>query len=171
MKNTLILILFLAFPALLWAHGKKHHDVHNPEKALLAQIEPHHTEKTIFSRIQQDYQAQVQSIFTQKCFACHSSESPLPWYAAIPGIKQLIQWDTNEAQTHLELSQGFPFQGHGSPREDLEAILQTLQDRDMPPFRYWIFHPSHSLSPEELKKTRLWAEEGLKLLATKPSNH
>lgn len=108
-----------------------------------------------------EYEAKVQPIFQRACYDCHSNSTKYPWYYKIPGVKQLIDSDVAEAKEHLDMSQGFPFQGHGTPTEDLEAIIDTLKEGDMPPLKYKLMHPSAGLSEAEKTIVKDWAGNAL----------
>jgi hypothetical protein len=110
------------------------------------------------------YLNSVKSIFQKSCFDCHSSQTKFPWYSNLPGAKQLIASDVAEAKKHLDMSSDFPFQGHGTPEEDLIAIRKEVLDGSMPPFRYRILHPSSKMSEDEKRRTIEWIDASLKIL-------
>lgn len=113
-------------------------------------------------KINAQYKKQVKKIFSIKCLACHGNdESYLPWYYALPVAKQLIDHDREEAKVHMDMSNDFPFGGHGIPQEDLAAIEQTIKKGDMPPLRYKLLHWNSGLTPEEIKIIRSWLDESL----------
>lgn len=116
------------------------------------------------SQINVAYQREVKSIFQVSCFDCHSNETRYPWYSNFPFAKSLIAEDIVEAKKHLNMSGGFPFQGHGNPKEDLEAIREAIRDESMPPLRYRMMHWGSSLSEEEKAAVFQWIEESLKFL-------
>ncbi|MBF0280807.1 MAG: heme-binding domain-containing protein [SAR324 cluster bacterium] len=106
--------------------------------------------------IAKSYQETVQPIFEKKCYNCHSNTIDYPWYYKIPGIKQIINHDIEEAKSHLDLSDGFPFGGHGSPLDDLGAIAVSVLIDNMPPLRYKIAHQNSSLEVEEKLEILKW---------------
>jgi cytochrome c peroxidase len=110
------------------------------------------------------YLNSVKSIFQKSCFDCHSSKTKSPWYSNLPGAKQLIARDVAEAKEHLDMSSDYPFQGHGTPEEDLIAIRKAALDGSMPPFRYRILHSSSQMSEAEKRRTIEWIDSSLKLL-------
>ncbi len=114
--------------------------------------------------INESYLQNVKSIFRKSCFDCHSNQTQYPWYAKIPGAKQLIASDINEAKSHLDMSEDFPFKGHGSPMEDLEAIRKAVIEISMPPFRYWILHSGSRLNSEEKQTVLAWVNASIQLL-------
>jgi hypothetical protein len=73
--------------------------------------------------------------------------------------------DMSESKKHLDFFKDFPFKGHGTPTEDLEAIKKSVSDKTMPPSTYLIMHRQAELSPEEIKTISDWVDESLKELA------
>jgi hypothetical protein len=74
--------------------------------------------KQIYADIDKSYNSTVEPIFINKCAPCHSLQVESPWYAKIPIVHWVVESDRTEAQKHLEISKGFPFEGHGTPKED-----------------------------------------------------
>lgn len=111
------------------------------------------------------YVEHVKPIFAEKCGDCHSSRIRYPWYYPVPGIRQLIDHDHKEAMKHLDFSSDFPFGGHGSPKEDLRAIQESLKKDSMPPFRYRALHWKSKLTAEEKRIVTEWATSGELLLS------
>jgi hypothetical protein len=115
-------------------------------------------------QINVEYLTSIKPIFRKSCFDCHSSTTHYPWYNALPGIRQLIASDIEEAKKHMDMTGDFPFPGHGTMAEDLEAIRKAIEKGDMPPFRYWILHKNTKLTESEKKQVLGWANRGLQLL-------
>ena len=126
------------------------------------------SETEIFNNINSAYEKNVKPIFEAKCFACHSS-APIkyPFYYNWPIAHQIMENDTNEAKIHINMDKGFPFGGHGTPEEDLEAVAKSAMAGSMPPLRYKIMHWGSGLTAEESKIVIQWAEDGLKLYKNK----
>lgn len=157
-----LLLMILSVVAL--AHEGHNLEGAKDQKSKLAEV----LMTEIYGEIDSSYSRSVRPIFQRSCFACHSASVSAPWYAEIPIAKQLITSDMTEAKEHLELSQGFPFGGHGSPAEDLEAIQKSVQDGTMPTKLYRLMHPSSKLSDEEKKQVIEWANDGLKRISSIP---
>lgn len=122
------------------------------------------TEEQTLARINEEYIAQVKPMFQTSCMNCHGSNTEYPWYHSLPGAKQLINYDVRESKVHLDMSNDFPFGGHGSPAEDLEAIKKSIDEKTMPPLRYRALHWSSSLKSEEIRTVHKWIESSLKAL-------
>ena len=162
-RKSASLALFLAlinFAAETRGHQAEQHD--GKKRATLNTV-PHG--KVGLELIQKSYLSNVRPIFKRSCFDCHSSSQNFPWYSNLPLVRNLIQSDILEAKKHLDITNDFPFGGHGSPEEDLKAIDEVVSDGNMPPARYRFMHPSAKLSQAEIAKVRKWASEGLKQLS------
>lgn len=72
--------------------------------------------------------------------------------------------DMKEAKEHLDMREGFPFKGHGSPQEYLQAILETTQKMKGLPFVTGLMHWSTKLTKNEKKQIISWVKEGLRYL-------
>jgi hypothetical protein len=144
--KLLYFAFILSFPLFGWPHEGKSHQEKTSSKAKFIDYE----------EINKDYERTVAPIFTKKCADCHSLNNKSPWYAAIPGIGWKVENDRTEAKEHLEISKGFPFEGHGTPAEDLDAIEETIKNDSMPTFLYRLAHPSSKLNQEEKDAIRGW---------------
>lgn len=148
--SLLAMIPILAFVSDALAHKGMHHG--QQELSPAAEVTARHIEQEINT----DFQSSVQPIFDSKCVACHGKPNDLPWYSSLPIAKGIIQRDLEEAKEHLDMSAGFPFGGHGSDYEDLEAIRDSVSSGDMPPFRYRLLHWNSALSREEKDAVFSW---------------
>lgn len=125
--------------------------------------------KEQLDQINEGYMKRIKPIFRSKCLSCHGIGVSLPWYAVIPGPKQLIEHDIREAKEHMDMSNDFPFSGHGSPMDDLDALKRTVVEGTMPPFRYIIMHWRSNLSDEEKDKILNWINDSTKTINEKES--
>lgn len=141
----------------VWAHqGHRHGEAKGKT------IVP--SEEELLKQINTDYLVRVRPIFQKSCFDCHGNTTRYPWYYRMPGAKQLIDHDIQESKEHLDMSVDFPFKGHGSPKEDLQAIRESVEKGEMPPFRYFILHSGAKLKDAEKKAVTEWATRGMDLL-------
>lgn len=157
---VLILLFFLALSS-PEAHAHKNHD-HGAATDGEKKVDPQ-----VLNKIATLYNEQVRSIFQQKCMDCHSTQTRYPWYYKLPFAKSLIDEDVEEAKKHLDIGEGYPFQGHGTYISDLEEIARTIREGTMPPFRYRVMHPSAGFTEEERKAVLRWIDESLLLLKGK----
>jgi len=163
--KTAITVVTLLFGSMACAHAGHHHGEHtNVAKTLEA---PPDLKRT-YEDINRDYAALVKPIFDKKCADCHSSDVAAPWYARLPILNSRIESDRSEAKEHLEISKGFPFGGHGTPKEDLDAIAEDVSKGSMPPGLYSFAHPFSKLSDDEKKTVLNWVDNSSKKLMLNP---
>lgn len=155
MKLLALITIALLANTSVFAHEGHHHGTHTQE-AKEKDSEP--TVQKTYAEIQVEYLKSVKPIFDAKCAACHSTDVAAPWYAKVPLVGWIIESDRSEAKEHLEISKGFPFAGHGTPKEDLDAIEKVVSENDMPTFLYKLFHPSSKLTGEEKEALAKWAK-------------
>ena len=157
------LLLLFAFTASshVWGHGGEDHskDVKQPKV-----VKPNVEIEEKYIKINQEYIKTVKPIFKKSCFDCHGNTTVYPWYYKVPGVKQLIDDDVNEAKSHLDFSKDFPFISHGTPIKDLDAINKSINNESMPPFRYQIMHGDKKLTKDEIKQIKKWIRESKELL-------
>lgn len=162
-----LFIIFSAFHA--YGHGGEVHP--QPTKTNEASSAANEKDPTkdkeisvILSEINLNYLSKVKKIFSDKCLSCHGVNESLPWYYKLPGAKQLMDQDMKEAKTHMDMSNDFPFGGHGSPIDDLSAISKTIDSGDMPPLEYRLLHWGSKLTKNEIKVIALWIKDSQALL-------
>lgn len=156
--------IMLAFTTLLTgttvlAHGNKPH----------AQANPHVDPAVHAARLQTisaQYVQTIKPIFERTCFDCHTTVENLPWYHAVPGIRQLMDHHIEDAQKHMDMSQDFPFKSRKGPEHDLDELQEVLEKDEMPPWYYTGMQSKGRLTPEEKQRIMNWAKDGLKLLTT-----
>lgn len=72
-----------------------------------------------------------------------------------------------ESKTHLDLSQGYPFKGHGSLKKDLQEIKRVLEDNEMPPWYFRLMHSDAKITKKENIIIQNWVTESIKRLDAK----
>lgn len=155
--------LFSSFTSDLHAHQEHQH----ADSETTAPATSEYTLEKI-QKIGDAYLKNVEPIFRQKCFDCHSSHTRYPKYYSIPGIKQLIDSDIREGMKHLDMTPGYPFRSHATPREDLDALEEVAQKNTMPPFRYRLMHRGSTLTEVEKKSILQWVQESRQELKGMP---
>lgn len=156
--SAIALIVAASFGNYPQAHNGEDHSQKKAQQQKALPSSP--SEEEILKAINEAYLKQVKPIFQRSCTECHSTNTNLPWYYALPGAKQLMDYDMTESKTHLDMTNDFPFSGHGSPSEDLDAIQEVIEKDEMPPFRYRIMHWSSKVKSEELKAIQDWIQFG-----------
>lgn len=153
---TKIIILF--FPLLIFSYG----DEDDGWETVSDKV----PEKTL-TKINFQYLERIKPIFERKCLDCHGIGNTLPWYSNIPGVKQLIKDDIKEAVKHMDMRGDFPFIGHGSPEDDLEALSKTIKNGSMPPLRYKLINWNSFLNKKEKETIQEWIKDSLMLINLK----
>ncbi len=120
--------------------------------------------KEALRQINDSYLRNIKPIFERTCFDCHSGLTRYPWYYPIPGINTWIDGDTREAKRHIDMTNGFPFKGHGTPQRDFEAIEKVIEKNTMPPLRYRIVHWKSWLSEGEKRSILNWVHESQSII-------
>ncbi|MBI1908715.1 MAG: heme-binding domain-containing protein [Deltaproteobacteria bacterium] len=105
------------------------------------------------------YRQNVRPIFETKCFDCHSDQTRYPWYYRLPGVRQLMDHDIEEAREHIDLSHDFPFGGHHPLKEQLKDLKEVVEENEMPLWRYRLLHWNSGLTDEERRIILEWLEK------------
>ncbi|MCH2533418.1 MAG: heme-binding domain-containing protein [Bdellovibrionales bacterium] len=154
-----ILLVFLLFHFSLYAHKGEDHSKSNNESLVVSTTQMYKLEE-----INNKYFSNIKPIFEKKCLDCHGLGSKKPWYYVLPGIKHMMNQDMSEAKKHLDMTNGFPFGGHGSPKEDLQAIKKTVREDSMPPWQYKMMHWNSKLTKKEKMVLNKWIDKSLQIL-------
>lgn len=118
----------------------------------------------VLKKVNDSYLAEVKTIFSNKCLSCHGINIDMPWYYVLPGAKQLIDYDMLEAKKHMDMTNDFPFVGHGAPKDDLNALKKTIQKETMPPLTYNLLHWKSKITDTEKAIILKWINESLEIL-------
>lgn len=164
-----MLFCSLMLSTLVLSHGDEVHDeVENIYEDDLSTSDASengkNSNKQVLLEINNQYKKNIKSIFEQKCLSCHGQRPDLPWYYSVPGAKHLIDYDMKEAKKHMDMTNDFPFAGHGSPLGDLKSIHKAITNDTMPPLRYKIMHWNSALTDDEVEQIKLWIKNAEVLL-------
>lgn len=98
----------------------------------------------------------VKEILDRSCFDCHSSVTRWPWYSQVAPVSWLVAQDVKEGRRHLNFSE---WQGYkpGIRRAKLEAIIDEMDNAEMPPATYLVLHRDAALLPAERERIAAWA--------------
>lgn len=155
--NEMKAIILLMIPLTVFGHGNIKHSEKKESHQTSVKVDDSFV--AIYKNINAEYKIKVEAIFKGKCFDCHSGQTVYPWYYKIPGVNLLIDSDIKEARSHLDMSDGFPFKGHGTPMQDLGELEKTVKSNSMPPLYYKLFHDNSSLTEIEKKIILKWIRE------------
>lgn len=86
---------------------------------------------------------QARALVKQHCFQCHSNETNWTWYANIAPGSWLIAMDVIKGRKEFNFSDW-----QNNPGE-LDEMIEKIQEGDMPPIQYWIFHPQERLNDQQ----------------------
>lgn len=113
---------------------------------------------------------QVSEVVRDKCMACHSRDYDLPFYAKVPGIKQMIEKDFRDGlramDLNVELVDAAPGsaqgngQGSGNDAPVGEATIAKMEwvvlNETMPPAKFTAVHWGSRLTAEDRKAILEW---------------
>lgn len=85
---------------------------------------------------------QTQSTFARSCADCHSNETVWLWYSNVAPVSWLIQRDVEEGRAAFNIS--VPNMG-----EEAGEAAEVVNEGEMPPRPYLLFHPTATLNPDE----------------------
>lgn len=86
---------------------------------------------------------QARALVKEHCFQCHSNETNWTWYSNIAPGSWLITYDVTKGRHEFNFSDWTNHPGK------LEKMVQTIQEGEMPPIQYWIFHPSSRMNEQQ----------------------
>jgi mono/diheme cytochrome c family protein len=87
--------------------------------------------------------SEARALVKEHCFQCHSNETNWTWYANIAPGSWLIAYDVIEGRDQFNFSDW-----NNSPGE-LDEMVGTIQEGEMPPIQYWVFHPSSKMNTQQ----------------------
>jgi hypothetical protein len=95
-----------------------------------------------------DLPSSVADVFAHACVNCHSEKTQWPWYSKVAPVSWFVEGDVKRARERLNLSRWDGLQ-ETDRRMLLTAIATVIENREMPPHKYVVFHPEARLSADE----------------------
>jgi hypothetical protein len=86
---------------------------------------------------------EARALVKEHCFQCHSNETSWPWYSNVAPASWLLQFDVSQARRKFNFSDW-----NNNPGE-LNEMAGSIQEGEMPPIQYWIFHPNSRLNSQQ----------------------
>ena len=86
---------------------------------------------------------QARALVKEHCFQCHSNETNWTWYANIAPGSWLIAYDVIKGRDEFNFSDW-----NNNPGE-LDEMIEKIQEGDMPPIQYWLFHPNSRMNDQQ----------------------
>ncbi|MGE9984513.1 cytochrome c peroxidase [Desulfovibrio sp. SGI.169] len=107
--------------------------------------------------------AKVSKVVQDKCMACHTQGYDLPFYAKVPGIRQIIEQDYRDGLRAMDLNVEL-IQNKGKPiGETVLAKMEWVINNDtMPPAKFAVVHWGSRLSEREKKDILDWVKTSRK---------
>ena len=116
-----------------------------------------------------DIPPSVAVVFDHACINCHSEKTDWPAYSLLAPVSWFLENDVKHAREHLNLSRwdGLP---ELDQRTLLTAIATVIENREMPPHRYVMFHPEARLSADDAARVIDWTHAERRRLRASTSN-
>ena len=99
----------------------------------------------------------VQNVFTQKCYDCHSNNTKYPWYIHIQPIGWWMASHIKEAKDEINFSE-FKTYNEKRASHKLEEVMEDMEDGSMPISSYVWLHSEAKVTPEEAKAINKWIQ-------------
>ena len=97
----------------------------------------------------------VQSIFKNACYDCHSNNTDYPWYANIQPIAFVMARHINNGKAQLNFS-SFGSNSQRKQISKLKEIVNQVKDDEMPLTSYKLMHSRARLSAADKKLIVTW---------------
>lgn len=157
-KKAIIAIVLVAALVGAWRFRPR------PPRHPMAPLPQHLDPKTV-AALAASYKTDIEPIFKNSCFDCHSKFTVYPWYHGVPGVRQYLDAHVEEGRHDLELSDGFPFNKEVNLMKHLRRISHVVKDKDMPLWDYALMHKDARLSAAERETIVKWADDGFQRLS------
>jgi hypothetical protein len=86
----------------------------------------------------------TRTLARQACFDCHSNITEYPWYSNVAPVSWLLQRDVEDGRKVLDFSEW-----NRAQDTDLAAVVESLEEDEMPPWYYRLLHEDSRLSALE----------------------
>lgn len=101
--------------------------------------------------------ADIQKVFEQKCYDCHSNNTRYPWYIHIQPIGWWMASHIKDAKDHLNFSE-FKTYDEEKVADKLEEVSEEITEGNMPLKSYVWLHADAKVTPEETKAINDWIQ-------------
>jgi mono/diheme cytochrome c family protein len=99
---------------------------------------------------------EARALVKNHCFQCHSNETVWTWYSNIAPGSWLIAYDVIDGR------ETFNFSEWNNRPGELDEMIEVIQEGEMPPIQYWIFHPDSRLSTQQKQDLIKALEDSIK---------
>jgi len=107
-----------------------------------------------------DVPENVQLILKTSCYDCHSNNTHYPWYNKIQPISYFMENHITEGKEELNFSEIGTYSKR-KLKSKLKAVINQIDDNEMPMFSYTIIHRDAILSEETKKQLKKWVAANL----------
>jgi hypothetical protein len=97
----------------------------------------------------------ISTILRNSCYDCHSNETSWPWYSYVAPVSFLVAGDVVDGRKHLNFSQWDRYDDKKKVKK-LEAIVEVVEEGEMPLSKYTIIHPNAKLDNIKIKFLKDW---------------
>ncbi len=100
----------------------------------------------------------VQNIFIETCFDCHSDVTRYPWYSNITPVNYWLEDHIADGKKHFNISQ---WDDYSTKKKDhkFKELIEMVENKEMPLESYTYIHREARLSDEQIKSVVAWAKE------------
>ncbi len=100
----------------------------------------------------------IQNLFKNSCYDCHSNNTNYPWYNKIQPVSWLLEHHIKEGKKELNFSE---FGGYSKRRQKskLKSIKNQIEKNEMPLSSYIFIHKDAKLSENDKKLIYNWLDE------------
>lgn len=101
---------------------------------------------------------QVSTLVRDKCMSCHSKDYDLPFYARVPGIRQIIEKDFRDGLRAMDLNAELVESAKDQPigEATLAKMEWVIVNDTMPPAKFTVVHWGSKLTAEDRKAILDW---------------
>jgi len=97
----------------------------------------------------------VLSILKTSCYDCHSNETTWPWYSYVAPVSFLVASDVQNARKRVNFSEWDKYDDEKKEKKK-GAILDDVEEGEMPLPKYLIMHPGAEMNSEKIKVLKGW---------------
>lgn len=100
----------------------------------------------------------IQYLFKNSCYDCHSNNTNYPWYNKIQPISRFLENHIKKAKKELNFSE-FGSYSKRKQKSKLKSIRNQIADNEMPLFSYTLIHQKAKLSKKDKTIIKQWATQ------------
>ena len=102
--------------------------------------------------------AEIQTIFKNSCYDCHSNNTKYPWYNKIQPVSWLLENHIKKGKKELNFSE-FGAYSKRKQKNKLKSITSQIRDNEMPLSSYTLIHRDAKLSEKDRDLIKQWVSK------------